>query len=109
MDKSLQARKKRFVEKYDGTNPAESKIEARWNKIAKLHRWTPYKFTSPQRRGVPDRFYCRDGEVFFIEFKRLGLPLSPTQVLEHEKLKNAGMTVLIIDVIDDQLAHAIFL
>lgn len=112
-DKSLEERKRRFIEKYDGTDPAESYIEKRWNRIGEKHGWLNRKLSTPGRRGPPDRGYWRtyDGvsEHFMIEFKRSGKPLSPTQVIEHEKLRKAGVTILVIDHIDDELAHAVFL
>lgn len=104
---------KRFLEKYDGTDPLETKVEARWNKIAEKHGWINRKLSTPGRKGPPDRGYWRiyDGvsEHFMIEYKRRGRPLSPHQEQEHIKLRSAGVTILVIDEIDDLLAHAVFL
>lgn len=40
------------------------------------------KFSSPARRGVPDRIFLRDGVVLFLEVKRPGE--KPTPLQEHE-------------------------
>ena len=105
----LEAKKKRFLAKIDGTNPLESKIEASWNKIAKLNGWLVFKFVSPMNNGVPDRIYFRDGVCLMVEFKRRGKKPTPQQHEVHTALRKAGMTVLVIDRIDKAAAEIVFL
>ena len=57
-----------------------------------------YKFTSPQRAAVPDRLYITPrGKVFFVEFKREGMKPTPAQQREHERLREQGVMVYVID------------
>lgn len=55
-----------------------------------------YKFTSPARRGVPDRIAIYEGNVYFIEVKRPDGKCSPLQIMEIAKLRKHGATVLIV-------------
>jgi hypothetical protein len=71
----------------------ESQIEAAAVKAAKADGWEAYKFTSPQRRSVPDRLFIREGRVVFIEFKRPGGKLTSGQEREIAKLRKAGAEV----------------
>ena len=60
-----------------------------------------YKFTSPQRRSVPDRIlFWPGGAVCLIEFKRKGERPTDGQTREIERLMALGHTVLVIDDID---------
>jgi hypothetical protein len=43
-----------------------------------------YKFTSPARRGVPDRLMVKNGKVMFMELKKKGE--APTKLQWHEIL-----------------------
>ncbi len=57
-----------------------------------------YKFTSPGRRGVPDRIVLRPGHVpVFVELKRKGQKARPQQLREHDRIRAAGGRVLVID------------
>ena len=57
-----------------------------------------YKFTSPQRRSVPDRLVLMPGGgVFFVECKRPGGKPTDAQVREHEKIRGLGFRVFITD------------
>ena len=57
-----------------------------------------YKFTSPGRRGVPDRLVLLPGRApEFVELKRKGQKAEPHQVREHERMRAAGAVVHIID------------
>lgn len=60
----------------------EKKLEKRCCDIAKANGFWTRKFSSPSNRGVPDRIFLKDGEVFFIEFKAPGN--TPTKLQEHE-------------------------
>ena len=66
-----------------------------------------YKFSSPNRRSVPDRLCVMpNGRVFFVELKAPGKAPTPLQRHEHELLRALGHTVLVIDNIGDVYAIA---
>ena len=66
-----------------------------------------YKFSSPNRRSVPDRLCVMpNGRAFFVELKSEGKAPTPLQQHEHETLRALGHTVLVIDKIGDVYAIA---
>lgn len=76
----------------------ESKIEQAFCKYAKKQGCIPYKFSSPARRGVPDRLVmCPDGVSFFVEFKNEQGSLSVMQIREIKKLTDLGHRVYVCD------------
>lgn len=61
-----------------------------------------YKFNSPARAAVPDRlFISPKGGMWFCEFKRKGQKPTPAQEREHEALRLRGVTVFVIDNVED--------
>ena len=59
------------------------------------------KFTSPARRGVPDRiFITPSGVVFFIEFKKRGGLTTELQNREIEKLRKVNVPVYVVDSVE---------
>lgn len=83
-------------------NPLERDIEkAVCDYAKKQFKMLCYKFTSPACRSVPDRmFITRTGEVFFIEFKRLGQKPMPAQEVEIAKIRVQGVLVFVVDNVD---------
>ena len=66
-----------------------------------------YKFSSPNRRSVPDRLCVMpNGRAFFVELKAQGKAPTPLQLHEHELLRSLGHTVLVIDNLEDVYAIA---
>lgn len=55
------------------------------------------KFTSPQRRSVPDRLITFGGRVLFVELKATGKKPSEAQVRDHERRRAAGVEVVWLD------------
>ena len=55
------------------------------------------KFTSPQRRSVPDRLITFGGRVLFVELKATGARPTPAQVRDHERRRDAGAEVVWLD------------
>jgi hypothetical protein len=56
------------------------------------------KFTSPGRANVPDRIVTlHDGEVFFVELKAPGKKPTKAQLRDHEKRRELGCDVRVID------------
>lgn len=60
----------------------ESKLEARIVKHCRDRGILCYKFSSPARRGVPDRLLIKGGKVMFMEVKAEGK--RPTQLQVRE-------------------------
>ena len=60
-----------------------------------------YKFTSPQRRSVPDRICIFPGtygaRVAFVELKAPGKKPTAAQEREHQRLRALGCIVVVID------------
>jgi hypothetical protein len=79
--------------------PAESKIErAVCSFVEDELKGLAYKFTSPGRRGVPDRLIILPGvSPFFIEFKAPNEKPRPQQIREIKRLRDRGSTVIVID------------
>ena len=75
----------------------ESDIEKKVSIYAKKLGFTTYKFTSPSSRGVPDRFYIKNGITFFIEFKAQGGQLSKLQEREIRQIRRQGIDVHVVD------------
>lgn len=55
------------------------------------------KFTSPQRRSVPDRLITFGGRVLFVELKATGKKPTEAQVRDHERRRVAGAEVVWLD------------
>ena len=60
-----------------------------------------FKFTSPNRRSVPDRLVLLPGgKVMFVECKRPGGKPTQLQAAEHKRLRDLGFEVLVVDSMD---------
>jgi hypothetical protein len=69
----------------------ERDIEKAVCDYAKSKGLIAYKFTSPNRRSVPDRLFCGPGNVhFFIEFKAPGKKPTAKQQREIDRLQGLG-------------------
>jgi hypothetical protein len=55
------------------------------------------KFTSPQRRSVPDRLIVHKGRVVFVELKATGAKPTEAQVREHDRIEECGGAVVWTD------------
>lgn len=55
------------------------------------------KFTSPQRRSVPDRLITFNGRVLFVELKATGKKPTEAQVRDHDRRRAAGAEVVWLD------------
>lgn len=63
------------------------------------------KFTSPSRRGVPDRLVTLPGgRIVFVELKATGGKLSALQQRDHARRRALGCSVFVIDSLE--AAHA---
>ncbi|AMH01838.1 VRR-NUC domain-containing protein [Serratia liquefaciens] len=76
----------------------ESSIENNLVKQVKAAGGAAYKFTSPGRRGVPDRLVLLPGgRAVFVECKAPGERPRPDQVREHNRLRALGFDVVVLD------------
>lgn len=76
----------------------EKKIEAHLVQRIRAKGGIAYKFTSPQRRSVPDRLVLLpDGRVYFVELKATDCKPTPLQLREHAFLRSMGFEVLVLD------------
>lgn len=76
------------------------------------HKMLAEKFTSPAKRSVPDQLFTnRFGFMFLIEFKAPGKKPTPKQLKDHQKRRDRGVKVFVVDnieegkVIIDQMAN----
>jgi len=76
----------------------EKTIEAALVKRVKELGGTCEKFTSPGRRSVPDRLVTLpEGRIVFVECKAPGKKPTELQLKDHERRRNLGCKVVIID------------
>ena len=60
--------------------------------------WLVRKMQYVGRRGCPDRFFLRGGNLVIVEFKRPGRnKADPLQVREHRRYAEAGWKVHVIN------------
>ena len=77
---------------------SEREVEAELVRRVQAAGGQAYKFTSPGRRGVPDRVVLLPGRApEFVELKRKGQKAKPHQLREHERMRAAGAAVHLID------------
>ncbi len=77
---------------------SEAQVEAHLTKRVKERGGIAYKFTSPQRRSVPDRMCVMPGgKIVFVELKRPGAKPTEQQAREHQRLRELGASVLVLD------------
>lgn len=82
----------------------ESTLERRIGLFCKAHGLLYYKFSSPGRRGVPDRMIVGPGQkVMFLEIKAPGKKPTKLQLHEIAKLKENGFVAEWVDNLFDAL------
>lgn len=85
----------------------EELIEKEGDKTAKENGFIVRKLSWIGRRDAPDKFYSHpDTGVFLVEYKAPGKPLRETQEIEVDRLRKSGVTVYVIDNLED--AYALF-
>ena len=76
----------------------EKEIEAHLTRRVSERGGIAYKFTSPQRRNVPDRLVLLPGgSALFVECKRPGAKATAAQKREHERMRALGFAVAVVD------------
>ena len=82
--------------------PLERDIERAVSRYAKDRGIENEKYTSPNKRSVPDRiFYPGGGICTFIEFKALGCKPTEAQARDHARRRAAGYDVRVVDSIEE--------
>lgn len=85
-----------------GVRELEASIEDDVVAWAEQRGWLVRKMQYPGRRGCPDRFFFRGGNLVIVEFKRPGVKKAdPLQVREHKRYTDAGWKVHVINNRDD--------
>ena len=83
----------------------ESKLEKMLVDGVKAIGGECYKFSSPGRRGVPDRICLFDFDFWFmVEAKAPGGRVQPWQDREHKRLRDRGVTVYVAHDLDAVLS-----
>lgn len=76
----------------------ESKLEQKLVIHIKKLGGIAYKFSSPNRRAVPDRLCVMpNGRLFFVEIKAPTKQPTPLQKHEHKLLQDLGHSVFVVD------------
>ena len=87
----------------------ESTVEKHFREKVEGLGGIAYKFTSPGRRGVPDRMaVLPGGRIFWVELKAPGKKAEPHQLREHKRLRALGFQVDVIDSkegVDEWVTH----
>ena len=76
---------------------SESCIECKVCEYSVSRSCVNFKFSSANRKGVPDRIFLYKGSVMFIEFKRAGDKPTKLQEYTHCVIRNQGIDVHVID------------
>lgn len=75
-------------------------IEEKVVEFAEASGWLARKCVYAGRRGSPDRWFFKAGRLLLVEFKKPGERPDAQQAREHERLRNAGFPVHVIDNIE---------
>lgn len=66
-------------------------------RFARGRGWYARRMKYLDRRGCPDTWFMRAGKLVIVEWKRPGGELEVQQVMRIRELRNASMTVHVID------------
>lgn len=85
----------------------EALIEARLKEAVKQSGGRCLKWSSPSQRGVPDRICVMPGgRIVFVELKAPGKKPTPLQAHLHDRLRELGADVRVIDSVEAADAFA---
>ena len=70
-------------------------------KYAEMRGWFQCKFVAPGLRGMPDRYFLRDGRTVLAEFKSPGEKPSRQQAMRHREIRSHGGEVVWFDNLED--------
>jgi hypothetical protein len=72
---------------------------------AKRNGWYTRKLKWIGRVAGPDRFFAKDGKPVFMEMKRRGEPLNPTQEREIARMIRKGLDACWFDNAEDAIEY----
>lgn len=75
----------------------EREVESALTTAVRKAGGVSYKWTSPNQRGVPDRIVFLPGAMVLVEVKAPGQRPTPLQQRIHDRLRNLGQDVRVID------------
>jgi len=79
----------------------EKSIENAFVRMSRKRGMLALKLSSDDTKGFPDRTVLRfPGCVFFVEFKRLGMPLEPHQRVWCKTFKVLGLRYYVVDSVE---------
>ena len=80
----------------------EREIEKQVCDYAKSHQLEVYKFSSPNRAGVPDRLFLAPYQhAFWIEFKSTEGTPTPLQIRECDRIRRFGFDVYLVNSVEE--------
>ena len=80
----------------------EREIEKKFVEHVKKLGGTAEKFTSPNRRSVPDRLVTLcTGRIIFVELKRPGAKPTEAQLRDHQRRREMGCDVRVISTMEE--------
>lgn len=74
----------------------ERNLEKRCVNYAKDKNWICVKQTAEHCRGVPDRLFIKNGNIFFVEFKSIRGKMTELQAMFKKQLENNGVFVVVV-------------
>lgn len=78
----------------------ESEIESKVNEKGEAMGFIQTKMGSLSHNGWPDRIFLYRSFSFFIEYKATGEKPTPLQMFVHNKLRQAGFKVEVVDSVE---------
>lgn len=72
-----------------------SVLEKKATEWAEKQGWFSFKIEKANKRGIPDRFYARDGKVVLVEFKGPREAVRPAQERRIAELISQGIVAWI--------------
>ena len=76
---------------------SEAQLEREVVEFCREYKLLTYKFSSPSRRGVPDRIILYKGRALFLELKRVGKKPTALQEWELDNLRASGCSAYWVD------------
>lgn len=75
----------------------ERSVEKPCKTLAESHGWLVRKHRTPGHNGAPDDWFAKNGRIFFVEFKAPDKEPRLDQIIQHNAMRAAGLTVYVID------------
>lgn len=86
------------------SGPQEKFIEKKVSDAFVKAGWLSRKCQWVGRNGAPDRLFIKRGVFIFVEFKQRGRKPTELQAAEHERLREQGVRVEVVDSVERGIA-----